>query len=109
MLEDIGCRVVAVPGGAEALEQLKARKFSLLLTDIAMPAMNGVELVRKARRLAPDMPILFASGYADLQAFAEDLAEETIVRKPYRLAELAARIDAVISGKRADNVVEFSR
>ena len=109
MLEDIGCKVVAVPGGAEALDQLKSQQFSLLLTDIAMPAMNGVELVREARKIAPEMPVLFASGYADLQVFADDLAEETVVRKPYRLAELAARIDAVIAGERADNVVEFSR
>ena len=109
MLEDIGCQVVAVSGGAEALEELKARQFSLLLTDIAMPAMNGVELVREARELAPDMPVLFASGYADLQVFADDLAEETVVRKPYRLAELAARIDAVVAGERGDNVVELSR
>jgi CheY-like chemotaxis protein len=109
MLEDIGCKVVAVPGGAEALDQLKSQQFSLLLTDIAMPAMNGVELVREARKIAPEMPVLFASGYADLQVFADDLAEETVVRKPYRLAEIAARIDAVIAGERADNVVEFSR
>jgi signal transduction histidine kinase len=109
MLEDIGCKVVAVPGGAEALDQLKSQQFSLLLTDIAMPAMNGVELVREARKIAPEVPVLFASGYADLQVFADDLAEETVVRKPYRLAELAARIDAVIAGERADNVVEFSR
>jgi len=109
MLEDIGCKVVAVPGGAEAVGQLKSQKFSLLLTDIAMPAMNGVELVREARKIVPEIPVLFASGYADLQVFADELAEETVVRKPYRLAELAARIDAVIAGERADNVVEFSR
>ena len=53
------------------------------------------------------MPILFASGYADLQVFGEQLSEETVVRKPYRLSELAARIEAVIDQDRGENVVNL--
>jgi hypothetical protein len=59
--------------------------------------------------VAPDMPVLFASGYADLQAFGELLTEETVVRKPYRIAELAARLEAMIDQHRAENVVELKR
>ena len=107
MLEDMGCEVTATASGEEALRALEKGGFSLLLTDIAMPAMNGVELARRARNLVPSMPILFATGYADLQAFGEHLSDETVVRKPYRLSELAARIDAIIEGKRGDNVVDL--
>lgn len=105
MLEDIGCAVTAVATGADALEQLAGTQFDLLLTDIAMPAMNGVELATRAREIAPDMPVLFASGYADLQVFGEQLSDETVVRKPYRLSELAARIDAAVKPERGSNVV----
>jgi CheY-like chemotaxis protein len=107
MLEDIGCEVTATASGEEALQELGAQKFTIMLTDIAMPAMSGVELAQRARELVPEMPILFASGYADLQAFGPQLSEETVVRKPYRLAELAARIEAMIDQSRADNVVEL--
>src|SRR5206468_2868911 len=70
MLEDIGCRVTAVASGDEALETLRNRRFTLMLSDIAMPTMSGVELAARAREIRPDMGILFASGYADLDQFA---------------------------------------
>jgi len=107
MLEDIGCDVTAAASGEEALQALAGTRFSIMLTDIAMPVMSGVELVKRVRDIAPDMPVLFASGYADLQVFGESLSEETVVRKPYRLSELAARIDAMIDQKRGENVVDL--
>jgi CheY-like chemotaxis protein len=109
MLQDMGCRVTAVSSGEEALHSLEKSSFSLLLTDIAMPAMSGVELARRARELAPAMPVLFASGYADLQVFGEQLSDEMVVRKPYRLSELAARVEGAIDAERADNVVHLHR
>jgi len=109
MLEDIGCDVTVAPSGEEALQELAGQKFTIMLTDIAMPSMSGVELAQRARELEPEMPILFASGYADLQVFGEQLSEETVVRKPYRLAELAARLEAMIDHHRGENVVELKR
>ncbi len=91
MLEEIGCDVTAASGGEEALAELRDGKFTVMLSDIAMPGMSGVELAKQVRELVPDLPVLFASGYADLQQFGEMLTEETVVRKPYRLSELAAR------------------
>ena len=107
MLEDIGCEVTPAASGDDALRELAVRSFTIMLTDIAMPAMSGVELAQRTRELVPGMPILFASGYADLQAFGEQLSEETVLRKPYRLSELAARIEALIDQSRAANVVEL--
>lgn len=107
MLEDMGCKVTAAPSGEEALQALEHGSFSLMLTDIAMPAMNGVELARRARGIAPAMPVLFATGYADLQVFGEQLSDETVVRKPYRMSDLAARIGAMIDAERGENVVDI--
>jgi signal transduction histidine kinase len=109
MLEDIGCDVMAVASGEEALRALGSRKFTIMLTDIAMPVMSGVELAQRTRDLVPDLPVLFASGYADLQVFGEQLSEETVVRKPYRLAELAARLEAMVDSERGENVVNLLR
>ncbi|HET7817554.1 MAG TPA: ATP-binding protein [Sphingomicrobium sp.] len=107
MLEDIGCKVVPAATGAEALALLSDGDFSLLLTDIAMPVMSGVELAHRAREIRPSMPVLFATGYADIDAFGERLSEERVVRKPYRLAELAARLHEAIAQERGDNVVSL--
>jgi CheY-like chemotaxis protein len=93
MLGEIGCDVECAASGAEALAMLDSRSFSLVLTDVAMPGMTGIELASAARQRAHGMPILFATGYADLQAFGEELAEEIVLKKPYRLADLAAKVE----------------
>jgi DNA-binding response OmpR family regulator len=49
------------------------------------------------RRRRPALPIIFASGYADVQTFGADLSEEKLLKKPYRIAEVAARIGATLS------------
>ena len=78
------------------MEALRTRAFDLLLTDVVMPGMNGIELARRAHELAPAMPVLFASGYADTGAFGETLSDADIIRKPYRMAEIASRIAAAL-------------
>jgi DNA-binding response OmpR family regulator len=92
LVAELGFEVVSADTGEKALSLLGAQAFDLLITDVAMPGMNGVELGRRARQAAPDMPILFASGYADLHNFGADLDSESLMRKPFRLAEVAARI-----------------
>lgn len=51
--------------GKEALEMIRSKKVDILLTDVQMPFLNGIELAKEARKLAPDMEILFFSGYDD--------------------------------------------
>jgi signal transduction histidine kinase len=110
MLEEIGFEVNAVASGEAALRALKDGGFQLLITDLAMPGMNGLELSRRARLIAPDTPVLFASGYADVQIFGEELSDERVLKKPYRVAEMAARIEEVLSaGAPGGKVVEFRR
>jgi FixJ family two-component response regulator len=76
-----------------------------MVTDVAMPGMSGVELACKTRELYPELPILFASGYADLEMFGDQLNEEVVMKKPYRLAELAARVHALAASQTPANVV----
>ncbi|HEX5182838.1 MAG TPA: response regulator [Allosphingosinicella sp.] len=92
VVAELGFEVAGAESGEAALKLLEARPFDLLITDVAMPAMNGVDLAHRARALAPDLPILFASGYADLETFGADLESENLIKKPFRLAEVAARI-----------------
>jgi len=91
MLEDLGHVVTEANSGAAALALLEAGNvFDLMITDYSMPGMNGAELGRAARRLVPDLPILVASGYAELPPGAGiDLPR---LGKPYTQSQLAAEI-----------------
>jgi signal transduction histidine kinase/CheY-like chemotaxis protein len=110
LVEEIGYEVVAVGSGEAALKEIEAGQFALLLTDVAMPGLTGVDLARRVREFSPDLPIIFASGYADVQTFGEELTDEILLKKPYRIAEVAARISAALDERRrGDNVVDLRR
>jgi CheY-like chemotaxis protein len=57
-----GFQVVTVFNGEEALNKLTSQRYDLLITDIAMPRLNGVELITHIRQINPAMPILVVSG-----------------------------------------------
>jgi CheY-like chemotaxis protein len=97
ILQELGYEVTSAEHASRALELLDGSQFDLVLTDVVMPGMGGVELARRIAARTPDLPILFATGYADLDDFADSLDNTMIVRKPFRMAELAARIAAARS------------
>ena len=95
MLEDLGHEVIGVDSGAQALDVLRdGRKIDLLITDFSMPKMNGAQLAKAARQLRPELPILIATGYAELPQEAEiDIPR---LGKPYQQDQLAAAIAKVL-------------
>ena len=97
MVQEAGYLVATAGSGPAALAALDgAEGFGLLITDVVMPGMSGVELARRVRQRHPRLPVLFASGYADLQTFGSELSEERVLKKPYRIAEIAAHVGAVL-------------
>ena len=106
MIGELGYRIDSVASADEALARIGAERFDLLITDVLMPGINGVELARRVRTLDPQLPILFSSGYADVQMFGEELSDESVLRKPFRIAEAAKRIEAALdTAVRSDTVV----
>jgi PAS domain S-box-containing protein len=95
MLEELGHDAVHIAAsGAEALGVLQRDgAFDLLLTDLMMPGMSGMQLARQARALCPSLPILLASGFAEREEAAG--ADWPRLRKPYGLADLAAALAAL--------------
>jgi CheY-like chemotaxis protein len=61
-----------------------------------MPGLNGVELVRKARAIRPDLRVLYVSGYADNALFKDHTVSELVVKKPFKLDHLAQAARAVL-------------
>ncbi len=101
ILESLGYVIETAVGGAAALARLAAPLdtpgFDLLLTDVAMPGMNGPELADRVRALFPTLPIVFFSGYADPDAIAGRQILQRMVRKPFRAIDLAAQIEAALA------------
>jgi PAS domain S-box-containing protein len=95
MLEDLGHEVVGAKSGAQALEALQNdQKFDLLITDFSMPTMTGVQLAKAVREMHPELPILLATGYAELPPGSDlDLPR---IGKPYMQEQLAAEISKVV-------------
>ena len=96
LLEDLGHTVFDANSGARALEVLKKESsIELMITDYAMPGMTGVQLAEAARALRPGLPILLATGYAELPAGkAFDLPR---LSKPYLQSQLAEQIAALLA------------
>ena len=88
-LENLGYRMLTAENGPAALEMLgRAEPVDLLLVDMAMPGMNGVELIRKARERRPSLRAMLVTGYAPFSPAQGDL----VLQKPYRLDRLAASV-----------------
>jgi CheY-like chemotaxis protein len=96
-LADLGYRVTPVSSAAAALDLLRAgTEVDLLVADYVMPGMHGANLARAARRLLPSLPVLIVTGYSDRTAESADDLDVVWMNKPFRQAELAANLQAML-------------
>jgi signal transduction histidine kinase len=94
MLEDLGHSAIGAESATHALDILSSRPdIDIVITDYAMPEMTGSQLAAKIHQIRPDLPVVIATGYADVAGNAADLPR---LNKPYRRLELAALIDALL-------------
>jgi DNA-binding NtrC family response regulator len=100
-LELNGHRVVAHENGLDALEYLEETSITpdLLLSDIRMPLMDGIELAKGAHALMPTMPILLMTGYADQREGAGELRAiiHDVVSKPFSLDTIRQKVNEALN------------
>ena len=93
-LERSGYRVTAVDRGTAALPLIEAEEFDLLLTDIVMPEMDGIELAQKAGELRPDLRVMFITGFAAVTLKAgKAMPQARVLSKPFHLRDLVLEVD----------------
>lgn len=98
-LAKAGYDVVAFANGADAYERLKDEPFTLLLTDIVMPRMDGIELARRASEIDPELKIMFITGFAavTLNNDAPAPKDARVLSKPFHLKDLVQEVDKLLA------------
>ena len=98
-LEKAGHAVTSFGEGASAYEEIKQETFDLLLTDIVMPEMDGIELARRAAELDPALKIMFITGFAAVALNPDSKApkEAKVLSKPFHLKDLVNEVEKLLA------------
>ena len=98
-LENAGYEVTDYDNGMSAYRRLREEPFELLLTDIVMPEMDGIELARRASELDPDIKIMFITGFAAVALNPDSQAprDAKVLSKPFHLRDLVDEVDKMMA------------
>ncbi len=95
-LTNAGYDVVAVDRGTAALPLLQSQSFDLLLSDIVMPEMDGIELAQRCAEVSPETKVMFITGFAAVTLKASREAPEAkVLSKPFHLKDLVLEVERV--------------
>jgi PAS domain S-box-containing protein len=95
LLADLGCRVLSADSAEAALDRLKAEEVDLVLSDVVMPGMSGVELARRVREDHPTVPVLLATGYSD--EILKRGSEFAVLSKPFGASDLSKAMSSLLA------------
>ena len=92
--------VLTAASGEEALETIKTRAVDLVLLDLSMPGLNGVETFREIQNLRPGLPVVIVTGYpdSDLMARALEIGPFTMISKPVDFNQIQKIVDRIVGG-----------
>lgn len=98
-LENAGYVVTSFDNGQSAYERIREEPFTLLLTDIVMPEMDGIELARRATELDPDLKVMFITGFAAVALNPESNAPPNakVLSKPFHLRDLVDEVEKLLA------------
>lgn len=103
----IGYRVTEAANGTEALDAVRSARPDLMVVDYAMPDMTGAEVISRARQLVGDVPVILATGYADMAQVERLAGKLKILRKPFDIATLGDAVHLALEEAR-DKAVTVS-
>lgn len=106
MLEIQGYKVITAPDGQQALASLAAEAIDLIITDLVMPQLNGIDFVQRLRTQHPDVPVIVVSGSTRnvMQRYGIDTIQvpgaDASFPKPFKGVDLIAQIEQLLAGRR---------
>lgn len=105
MLHRMGCRIFSAGDGEEAVVIFRqhAAEIDVVLCDLSMPKMNGIETMAAIRNIRPDIPVILASGHieSDAMAGAQEHPPEAFLHKPYRIKDLTATLEQALQAEKS--------
>jgi len=103
VLEELGHRISTATSGADAIDQFEPHKFDLVVTDYKMPRMDGMELIKRLRKLAPSLHIVLISGYVDTLGLNEATtgADVVIQKSAHEVSHLVRSVNRLLRRKPA--------
>lgn len=98
LLEQTQCHIVAVSTAEEALREFKQQTFDIVITDVSLPAMSGLDLARNILSMAPTIPIIVATGYGVDLSRREWTPNVRAILKPFDGPQIEALIAELCAG-----------
>jgi two-component system, NtrC family, sensor kinase len=97
-----GHQIVQAANGSEALGYLERSEFVLVITDVRMPLVDGIEVLKSAKAAAPNTEVIIVTGYAELESAVECLREGAfdLIQKPFHLDDFLSSVDRAIEHRR---------
>jgi DNA-binding NtrC family response regulator len=103
ILIDEGYDVSLASGGEEALDLFKSNPFNLVITDIKMPVMDGLQLLQEIRKLGSKTDVIMVTAYGEVESYlkAMSLGAVEYINKPVRIKELTRIVHKILTEQRA--------
>lgn len=99
-LENAGFEVTSVDRGTEAVPLLESQHFDLLLSDIVMPEMDGIELAQRCNEVSPRTKVMFITGFAAVTLKASrEQPQAKVLSKPFHLRDLVMEVERVFEDR----------
>jgi len=104
-LQDDGFSVETAQDAFEALDIIEHKAIDLVITDIRMPKMDGIEMIKRVREMRPDVTVIFTTGYANLNSAKDALQQGATdyILKPFELKEMRQAVNVAVEKIRKES------
>ena len=102
-----GYQVVTAMNGREGLERVKRDRFQLVITDVKMPGMDGVEVLQEIKKLDPDLEVIMTTGFGTIETAVAAMKKGAydFIQKPFNLNEVTNLIEKVLERSELKSLV----